>query len=106
MVSPPKPRPSAFTVGMLAVEAMVDEVTQRGQVLALALGHVVVQLARGSDGVGLEGKVDVSDLLVIALDGGEKLVGSGLNTLGDLHEHTLFHALQVCLSTLGNTLGS
>merc|ERR1719502_1160296 len=82
------------------------EVTQGGQVLALALGHVVVQLARGSDGVGLEGKVVVSDLLVIALDGGEKLVGSGLNTLGDLHEHTLFHALQVCLSTLGNTLGS
>merc|ERR1719450_1566282 len=56
-----------------------QEVANGRKVLALALGHVLEQLARGNIGVGLEGQVVVGELLVVALDGLEELVGGFLN---------------------------
>jgi len=61
----------------------VEEVTEGGQVAALALGNVLLELIGASGSVSLEGQVVVGDLLVVTLDHLEELVTSALDTLGD-----------------------
>merc|ERR1719478_1235410 len=73
----------------------VQEVTEGGQVAALALGSV-----------GLEGQVVVGDLLVVALDHLEELVTSALNTLGDLDQDGALGAGEVLAGTVSGTLGT
>merc|ERR1719199_1724626 len=80
-----------------------QEVSEGGEVLALALDDVLLELVAGSDGVGLEGEVVISDLLVGALDGLEEVVSGVLNTLGDLHEHGTLLASEVATGTVGHT---
>merc|ERR1719453_1492113 len=57
----------------------------------------------GLDGVGLEGEVVISDLLVGALDGLEEVVSGVLNTLRDLDEHGTLLASEVATGTVGHT---
>merc|ERR1719197_1452579 len=80
-----------------------QEVSEGGEVLALALDDVLLELVAGSDGVGLEGEVVISDLLVGALDGLEEVVRGVLNTLRDLDEHGTLLASEVATGTVGHT---
>merc|ERR1719352_358734 len=80
-----------------------QEISEGGEVLALALDDVLLELVAGSDGVGLEGEVVISDLLVGALDGLEEVVSGVLNTLRDLHEHGTLLASEVATGTVGHT---
>merc|ERR1719199_1967712 len=80
-----------------------QEVSEGGEVLALALDDVLLELVAGSDGVGLEGEVVISDLLVGALDGLEEVVSGVLNTLRDLDEHGTLLASEVATGTVGHT---
>merc|ERR1719352_1492983 len=80
-----------------------EEVTEGGEVLALALDDVLLELVAGSDGVGLEGEEVISDLLVGALDGLEEVVSGVLNTLRDLDEHGTLLASEVATGTVGHT---
>merc|ERR1719352_1493782 len=52
-----------------------EDITEGGQVLALTLGNVSLNLGLGCHSVSLEGQVVVRNLLVVALDGLEELVG-------------------------------
>merc|ERR1719453_1258913 len=65
-----------------------QEISEGGEVLALALDDVLLELVAGSDGVGLEGEVVISGVL---------------NTLGDLHEHGTLLASEVATGTVGHT---
>merc|ERR1719482_1319245 len=69
----------------------------------LGLDDVLLELVAGSDGVGLEGEVVISDLLVGALDGLEEVVSGVLNTLRDLDEHGTLLASEVATGTVGHT---
>merc|ERR1719453_1096673 len=80
-----------------------QEISEGGEVLALALDDVLLELVAGSDGVGLEGEVVISDLLVGALDGLEEVVSGVLNTLRDLDEHGTLLASEVATGTVGHT---
>merc|ERR1719183_3372109 len=80
-----------------------QEISEGGEVLALALDDALLELVAGSDGVGLEGEVVISDLLVGALDGLEEVVRGVLNTLRDLHEHGTLLASEVATGTVGHT---
>merc|ERR1719197_1870786 len=80
-----------------------QEISEGGEVLALALDDVLLELVAGSDGVGLEGEVVISDLLVGALDGLEEVVSGVLNTLGDLDEHGTLLTGEVATGTVGHT---
>merc|ERR1711904_528911 len=64
-----------------------EEVTEGGQVLALALDDVLLELVARSHSISLQGQVVVRNLLVAALDGLEEVVGGVLNTLRNLDEH-------------------
>merc|ERR1719453_48851 len=79
-----------------------QEISEGGEVLALALDDVLLELVAGSDGVGLEGEVVISDLLVGALDGLEEVVSGVLNTLRDLDEHGTLLASEVATGTVGH----
>merc|ERR1712054_173934 len=81
-------RPSAAPASTEG-SAVDQEVTEGGQVLALALTDVGHDLSLGRDGVGLQVQVVVGDGLVLALDSLEKLVGGLLNSVGDLDQHGL-----------------
>merc|ERR1719482_1947952 len=80
-----------------------QEISEGGEVLALTLDDVLPELVAGSDGVGLEGEVVISDLLVGALDGLEEVVSGVLNTLRDLDEHGTLLASEVATGTVGHT---
>merc|ERR1711988_543245 len=82
-----------------------EQVTKGRQVAALALANVVLDLVLSSGGVRLEGQVVVGELLVLALDGLEELVGGILKSVGDLDEHGLLLGREVLAGTLGHTLG-
>merc|ERR1719181_204542 len=88
----PAPRPSALPA-------------RTGEVAALALGNVLLELVSASGGVGLEGKVVIGDLLVVTLDQAEELVTSALDALGHLDEHGALDTLEGRTGTLhdGNT---
>merc|ERR1711981_1300475 len=92
---------STDTLGLDSLD--VGETRDGGEVLALALDDVLLELVAGSDGVGLEGEVVISCLLVGALDGLEEVVSGVLNTLRDLDEHGTLLASEVATGTVGHT---
>merc|ERR1712057_155296 len=82
-----------------------EEVANGGEG-TLLLATVVNDLVLGGDGVRLEGKVVVGDLVALARDGLEDVVGSVLETLSELNtEEALHGTLLVLSSTLGSRLG-
>merc|ERR1711988_45203 len=83
----------------------VEEVSEGGEVAALTLGNVLLELVSASGSVGLEGKVVIGDLLVVTLDQAEELVTSALDALGHLDEHGALDTLEGSTGTLhdGNT---
>merc|ERR1719247_3217037 len=99
-------RPSAAPA---STEDRAAQLTRRsregGQVLALTLADVGNDLGLGRDSVGLEGQVVVGNVLVLALHSLEKLVGSLLNSVGDLDQHGLLLSSEVGAGTLGHSVG-
>merc|ERR1719421_662524 len=73
----------------------LEEITNGGEVAALALGEVVLDLIGRGGRVGLEGKVVIGNLLAVTLDGGEHVVGHVLDRLGDGGEESLLLGLDV-----------
>merc|ERR1712070_1273631 len=73
----------------------LEEIPQGREVAAFALGDVCLDAIGSSMRVRLQGEVVVRDLLVIALDGLEELVSSGLDALGDLDEKRLLRSSQM-----------
>merc|ERR1719421_2250601 len=73
----------------------LEEITNGGEVAALALGEVVLDLIGRGGRVGLEGKVVIGNLLAVTLDGGEHVVGHVLDRLGDGGEESLLGRLNV-----------
>jgi len=81
-----------------------EEVTERGEVAALALGNVVLQLAAASSSIRLKGEVVVCNLLVVALNSLEELVGTVLDLLGNLDQERLLGGSKMCTGTIGDLL--
>merc|ERR1711904_26962 len=81
----------------------LKEITERGQVLALALDDVLLELVARSHSISLQGQVVVRNLLVAALDGLEEVVGGVLNTLRNLDEHGTLLTGEVATGTVGHT---
>merc|ERR1712057_141951 len=82
-----------------------EEVANGGEG-TLLLATVVNDLVLGGDGVRLEGKVVVGDLVALARDGLEDVVGSVLETLSELNTEEALHGTLLVLSnTLGSRLG-
>merc|ERR1712057_142198 len=82
-----------------------EEVANGGEG-TLLLATVVNDLVLGGDGVRLEGKGVVGDLVALARDGLEDVVGSVLETLSELNTEEALHGTLLVLSnTLGSRLG-
>merc|ERR1719446_1598580 len=60
-----------------------EEISERGQILALALDDIPAELFASSDGIGLERQVIVGNLGVGALNSFEHSVGGPLNLVSD-----------------------
>merc|ERR1712057_578 len=81
-----------------------EEVANGGEG-TLLLATVVNDLVLGGDGVRLEGKVVVGDLVALARDGLEDVAGSVLETLSELNTEEALHGTLLVLSnTLGRSL--
>merc|ERR1712216_866194 len=78
----------------------LEEVTDGGQVAAVAMANGVHNLVGGSHGVGLEGQVVVGDLLAIGADGGEQGVGGTVDSGGQLDLEVALDVLLVLSDTL------
>merc|ERR1712159_474506 len=101
----PAPTPSAFLIFTAESAATwVRRSPMEERFLPLPL-DVLEQLARGNIGVGLEGQVVVGELLVVALDGLEELVGGFLNLDRDLHKESSLGLGETRAGTVGNSLG-
>merc|ERR1712072_1020759 len=84
----------------------LEEITDGSEATALALGDVVGDLVSSSGGVRLEGQVVVGDLLAVALDELEHIVGHALDLLGSEGLETTGSHLDVLRSTVLNSLGT
>merc|ERR1712072_277445 len=101
----------ALTGGSLGLDvgegsSSLQQVSDGHEVAALALGEVVGDLVRSSGSIGLEGQVVVGDLLAVALDQPEHVVGHVLDLDSDLGGETLLHDSDVLVGTLLNSLGA
>merc|ERR1719163_2571290 len=106
MVSPPMPRPSAGggldgTHGTHSDE----DVANGGEGEALASLLVVGDLVGGSHGIRLEGEVVVGDLLALALEEVEHVIGGTLGLLDELDLEVTLGVLEVLGDALLDSLG-
>merc|ERR1719163_514283 len=85
----------------------LEQVTHGGEVAAvLALLAVVNHEVSGRDGVRLEGQVVVRDLLALAVDNLEHVVGGAVDALGELGLEVTLGLLKVLVDALLDGLGS
>merc|ERR1712022_5256 len=82
-----------------------EEVTDGGHGTAVALGHNILDLVGGRAGVGLQGQVVVSDLLALALEDLEHVVGGLLDRLVELDLEVTLGVLEVLGNALLDSLG-
>merc|ERR1712022_56643 len=82
-----------------------EEVTDGGHGTAVALGHNILDLVGGRAGVGLQGQVVVSDLLALALEDLEHVVGGLLDGLVELDLEVTLGVLEVLGNALLDSLG-
>merc|ERR1711988_2022623 len=76
----------------------LEQITNGSEATALTLGDVVADLVCSSGSVGLEGQVVVRNLLAVALNSLEHLVGHGLDLLVGASAHLGDHLVHILLA--------